>query len=63
MKPKVYKVDVPDQKSRYIECGSLADAVVHVFAPAKQRPLSGGAVSELIREHGPDIIERIRVAS
>jgi hypothetical protein len=60
---KVYPIEVPEQPTRYIECGSLAEAVVHVFAPAKPRPLSGGAVTALIRERGPDIIERIRVQS
>jgi hypothetical protein len=59
---RVYPIDVPDQPTRYIECASLAEAVVHVFAPTKARPLSGGEVAALIRDKGQDVIERIRVA-
>ena len=58
---RVYPIPVPDQPTRYIECASLAQAVMYVFA-AKVRPLNGGEVSALIRDKGPDIIERIRVS-
>ena len=60
MPARIYEVTGADEKPRYVKAPTRAQAIQHVYAPVVKGPLSGGDVADLMRKHGPEVVEEVK---